>query len=397
MANKTNCVKGGKEYYRVVGDYGLKADGSRNRKEFYGKNKKEAEAKKEAYEDSLKSGLASNFDKRLLGELMHEWLFEVVRISSKIRITTFERYEGIYRNYVKCSELNNLKVSELKTITFQRHYNKIYTDGKTSSQIENLNKLLKKFLFYCVDENYLLKNPLQSKSLSIPGKNELKEMNEVDEDLDIVVFTNEEIDKIKNSLKQNRLRLLVLLAIGTGCRLGELLALTWEDIYDGAVHINKSSKYATIIEADGSRKSKFVLLPPKTKSSYRTVPYPTVLESEFNKHKALQAQEKLSAGPLYAKTELGFIFKTSTGLPLDARNIRRAWQRLLNNADVDYKKFHGLRHTFATKLFERDIKPKTVQKLMGHSSLDVTMNIYTHVMPKEKEDAVEVLNSIVSM
>nr|WP_315021742.1 site-specific integrase [uncultured Aminipila sp.] len=389
MANKTNCTKGGKEYYRISADYGLNADGSRNRKEFYGKNKKEAEAKKEDYEHGLKCGLIKNYDKACLGELMHLWLFEIVRMSSKIRPTTFERYEGLFRNYVKNTDLYFLKLDNLKTIIFQRHYNQLFESGKTSSQIQTLNKLLKKFLFYCVDEGFILKNPLQNKSLSIPGKNEMTIGD--NEEKEVITFTDEEIKKLRAAIENHRLRLFILLALSTGLRLGELLALTWEDVYDGMVHVNKSLKHSAIVGADGTKEYKFFLLPPKTKSSYRAVPYPTELEKEFTKHKALQSEERLKAGPIYADGD-NYIFKTPVGTPTDPHNLRKTYTRILKAAGIEYKKFHALRHTYATKLFEAGIPPKTVQHLLGHASIIITMNIYTHVMPEQKTNAVEVLN-----
>ncbi len=127
----------------------------------------------------------------LIFELMHLWLFEIVRMSSKIRPTTFERYKGLFRNYVKNTDLYFFKLDNLKTIIFQRHYNQLFESGKTSSQIQTLNKLLKKFLFYCVDEGFILKSPLQNKSFSIAGKNEMTIGD--NEKKEVITFTDEEI------------------------------------------------------------------------------------------------------------------------------------------------------------------------------------------------------------
>lgn len=391
MANKTNYSVNGTDYFRLTADYGRDASGKRIRKTFYGKNKKEAEAKKAAYEKELDKGLSIDFDKVVLGELMHTWLFEVVKPSPKIRPTTFERYEGIFRNYVKNSELYHWKLKNLKTLSFQKHYNQLYSSGKTTGQIESLNKLLKKFFFYCVDEDLIVKNPLQSKNLSIPGKEELKAGQEIEKDF--IVFTDEEIARLRIVLEHRRERFLILLALSTGLRLGELLALTWEDIHDGMIHVNKSLKHARIVNADGTHSYKYMLLPAKTKASVRAVPYPSALEPEIKRHKALQAQEKLAAGPLYADGP-NLIFKTPKGTATDPHNFRKTFMRILRAADIEPRKFHSLRHTYATKLFEGGVPPKTVQTLMGHSDIKITLEIYTHVMPVQKITAVEVLNQV---
>lgn len=88
------------------------------------------------------------------------WLFEVVKISNNIKPTTFERYEGIYRNYIKDSSIAALNLSSIKSIQIQRYYNDLYSNEdkkKSSIQIKTLNKLLKQFFNYAVEEGYILK------------------------------------------------------------------------------------------------------------------------------------------------------------------------------------------------------------------------------------------------
>ncbi len=141
------------------------------------------------------------------------WLFEIVRVSNNIKPSTFERYEGIYINYIYGSELYGIKVNNLKAIQLQRYYNSLYESGKSSNIIKNLNKLLKTFFNNAVDEGYILKNPCSGKKITIPGE---KEIN---------VFSNCEISSLKNALDGHRLKALILLALGTGLRQGELLEL----------------------------------------------------------------------------------------------------------------------------------------------------------------------------
>ena len=158
MAVRTNYEKNGKNYYRVTATIGKKADGKPIRKEFYGKSKKEAESKKEEYIKGLNLGLNSNFNEITLEELIKTWLFEVVKTYASH--STMDRYEGIYRNYIKETTLNSTKLNSIKPLTLQRHYNKLYYEDKKSlSVIKNLNKFLKTFFNYAIKEDYILSNP----------------------------------------------------------------------------------------------------------------------------------------------------------------------------------------------------------------------------------------------
>ncbi|MFT5871146.1 MAG: integrase [Clostridium sp.] len=386
MARKINCTKNGIDYFRVTASIGRTSEGKLIRKEFYGESKKDAIAKKDEYLNGLKNGLNVDFKNILLGDLIHSWLFETIRISNKIKPSTFERYEGIYRNYIKNSVLYGLKLNELKSIQIQRYYNKLLKDGKSSNVINNLNKLIKYFLNYAVDEGYLIKNPCNGKKIVIPGES-VKES-------EVRIFDDTEINLFKVVLESHRLKALFLLDLATGLRQGELLGLKWSDIdmINKELHVNRSLKQVSIISADGTRKYKTIEQIPKTKGSIRTVPIPDNLINILKTHSSVQKQEKLKAGSSYKISD--FIFTTEVGTTIDARNITKQYERLLTRVKIDYRKFHSMRHTYATKLFERGVKLKTVSELLGHSNIAITADIYTHVMPKEKNDAADKINDL---
>ncbi|MFR8041552.1 tyrosine-type recombinase/integrase [Clostridium butyricum] len=91
------------------------------------------------------------------------------------------------------------------------------------------------------------------------------------------------------------------------------------------------------------------------------------------------------------------MFATSIGTPIDSRNLIRIYKNLLKKSNIEYRKFHSLRHTYATRLFEAGVHPKTVQKLMGHSDITTTLNIYTHVDEDVKFRAVDTLNEVLEI
>ena len=390
MANKTNCIRNGKKYFRLRVDLGRDSNGKRIRKTFYGQSKKDAENKLEKYKNGLNSGLTNDYDRLTLGNVCKLWLFE--KVKNTVKPSTFEKYEGVYRLYVKPSPLYPIKLKDLKGLDIQRYYNDLFNSGKSTNVIKNLDKLLKSFFNYCIDEGYIIRNYCMGKSITIPEKNSVNE-NKKD---DITVFTVDEQEQFINAVQNHRLKALFLLDLGTGLREGEILGLKWNDIdfENCTVSVKRAIKGVTLIKGN-KRQYHLIEQTPKTKNSIRTIPFPENLVPILKKHRLQQKEERIKAGSAYTKND--YIFCTELGLPIDPRNLRRSYERVLKKYNIPYKKFHSLRHTFATRLFENGVPLKTVQMLLGHSNINITANIYTHVMPPEKFKAIDKINSIFDM
>jgi len=172
------------------------------------------------------------------------------------------------------------------------------------------------------------------------------------------------IAAIRKHSKGTQLECILLMALGTGMRQGELLGLRWKDIdYNlQELKVERTLKYINVINEDRSRDFKCVIQPPKSKTSKRTIPIPAPLIPVLKAHRKSQLQDKLKAGSSYIKSD--FIFTTEMGNTIDSRTLARAYKRFLNRADITYIKFHSLRHTYTTKLFEANVPLKTIQTLL---------------------------------
>lgn len=168
----------------------------------------------------------------------------------------------------------------------------------------------------------------------------------------------------------------VYICLSSGMRIGEVCALTWEDIDtdNGVIHINRTIQRIYIIE-NGTRKTELVLDTPKTKNSIREVPISKDLLRILKPFKKI--------------VNPSFFVLTNDAKPTEPRTYRSFYKNLLKNLDIPEIKFHGLRHSFATRCIESKCDYKTVSVLLGHSNISTTLNLYVHPNMEQKKKAIE--------
>lgn len=386
MAVKTNSTINGVEYYRIRADVGKAPDGTRIRKSFYGKNKKDAERKRDEYLHQLKLGLSIDFDKAKLKDLMHTWLFDFKRTSENIKPATFDRYEGIYRKYIENSIIANLKLVDIKTVVIQRFYNKLFEDGYTTGSIRTLNGLLRNFFNFAIEQDYIVKSPL--KGVTIPSNK-----GELTKDRKLDVYTDDEIKSLKTAIQDYLHENLILIALGTGLRQGELLGLQWHcvDLEKRVIDVKQTLKTYTDIKADGTRTLVTALQTPKSKTSVRKVPIPKNLINVFNRQLNDTKAKALELGIPFNLDM--YVFTNSRLSYIDARALLRSYKRMLKRNGIRERDFHSLRHTYATQLIRNGVSIEVIAELLGHSSTEIT-KIYAHILDDDKQRAVDKLNSI---
>lgn len=378
-------VKGVQKGWRASILVGKDESGKNIRKQFYGKTQKEVKQKLEEFKGQISLGALPTDDKLTLEQWYYTWLFDYRKKDLKPK--SFEKYEGIYRNYIKDTSLGKIKLKDLRATHLQQYYNKLLDiDKKAVSTVKGLNTRLKPCLSEAEKQGYIQKN--YCKMVTLPKENKVKE---------IKVLTPEQQQSFINAIKGHELEMLFLVALSTGLRLGEILGLKWCDIdfNSGNLTVNRTLQRVTEISRDGNRESKVIEQLPKTKNSIRTVPIPKNILSKLKDHKLEQSKNRLKLGELYLNND--YVFCNDLGYPIDDKKPARNLKSILNTLDIEPIKFHALRHTYATRLFEANVPPKTVQVLMGHYDISITLDIYTHVMDDTKLEAVDKLNEIFSL
>ena len=167
----------------------------------------------------------------------------------------------------------------------------------------------------------------------------------------------------------------VYLCLSTGMRIGEVCALTWEDIdiANGVIHINKTIQRIYNID-EHTRKTELIIDTPKTKNSHREIP----ISSDLLK----------LVKPFKNIVNSSFYVLTNEATPTEPRTYRNYYNNLMEEIGMPKLKFHGLRHSFATRCIESNCDYKTVSVLLGHANISTTLNLYVHPNFEQKKKAI---------
>lgn len=375
MARRSNgegssgwVMKNGHKYWRIRITVGYDPiTGKQKRKEIYGKTQKEAKEKLKEYELNN----TSNSDNSTLGNFYKDWLWNVKK--PQLKPSTFEKWEGIYRNYIKPNRgLNNAKLVDIDTLILQKITNELLKDH-TVSQLKTLNMCLNNCFKYAISINKMKVNPVVG---IIYPKN-----YEVQEKTTQYISESEQKELIK-ALKDDSMEGIILLGLLCGTRLGEGMALTENDIdfNNNIIRINKSVKYVWTGERtkDNKKIREYQVLTPKTKNSIRDIPLPTLLIPILKKIIKTNKENKLKYGELYYDNKL--IFCNEYGMYIDTKKPNRHLKSALKRANIDTDiHYHSLRHIFITNCISKDIGIKTIMDWVGHADMQTTMLIYAEV------------------
>lgn len=334
------------------------------RKYFYGKSKTEVQSKKAAQLEKTKGLAYLDADKLTVGQWLGKWLTLYARTT--VRQNTLEGYQFIVDNHV-IPALGAVKLGKLQSNQIQAMVNAILDKGGSPRLAEFSFAVLRRSIRQALKEELIYRDPTLAVALPKKTKKE------------IVPLTDEEWTALLAAAAKPVFRSLyaaVLLEWGTGIRRSELLGLRWQDI--DFVRGTVSICHAAISTKDGAK-----LAEPKSQKSRRTLPVPPTVLAELKKHKVRQAARQLKA-KTWENNNL--VFPTRTGGLQDPRVFSRRFARLVKAAGITSGiTFHGLRHDHATRLFAQGEHPRDVQDRLGHASITLTMDTYTHSMPSRQQ------------
>lgn len=336
----------------------------------------------------LEHGLKGKVDKITLNKWFDIWAVEYK--TNMVKETTLILYKKYYNRYIKPT-LGASQVCNIRSIHAQKIINSMAEKGLAENTMKKVHAILSDLLAYAVNNDILIKNPCQG--VSIPKKEAKKRR----------VLTRDEQETFLQAAKTSPYYMVYVTALYTGMRIGELLALTWDDIdfRKSSISINKTLVY---IQPEKGQKGELKIQTPKTKAGERAIPIIPKLSKELKRYKFEQNTLRMDLGDKWNGDHgLGdLVFTTQFGTPLSERYINKNMTyivKTINKAEakaaekekrkaVVFEKVspHGLRHTFATRAFENGMKDKAVQEIMGHGSLSMTMDLYTHVTNDTKNE-----------
>lgn len=327
--------------------------------------KKLAEAKKwlakAKYEDEHGTLKASS--SMTVNAWFDYWIIEIKTTTT--RSNTVRNYRERYNHNIK-SELGNMIISEVKPLHCQRVLNLMDEKYKGSTMAQA--RITMYNIFSSAVENKLIESNPVTKSVKCTKPIDTK----------IRFLTVDEQKKFLESAKESSNYYQYALILQTGLRTGELIGLQWGDI-DFEKRTIKISRSMHFRYGD----KEFTIGPPKSKSGYRTIP---MTQTAYNILKAKEREK--SHEKLRDIRHKDTVFINRKGLPTKNSAYDSTLYKLAKKAGIEKFSMHSLRHTFATRAIEAGMRPKTLQQLLGHSNISVTMNLYVHVSDEAKESEI---------
>lgn len=357
---------------------GLDSDGKRKIKAFYGKTEREVKNKLKEYKKELIKNDFVEVQKTTVKEYMENWLVNVKR--GELKPSSYDRLEQTC-NYQIFPHIGYMQIHNLTSADIQNLINVLSDKGYSYSSIKKAYNAINSCFTLAYNRGEIRRNP----AICISLPNQIKK-----EESEIIFYEAEEIDliekyaleKYKNGKYKYDNGWYIILLLYTGLRIGEMLALKWENVnlINNTIRVSGNLKAVKNRDKTSDKSYKIIEQSPKTKSGNRIIPLAD---------RAREALEYLSQHRHNDK----YVATTKNGKNISARNIDRTFRSIIETAGIDKPAgVHSLRHTFASMLFKRGVDVKTVSEILGHSDVTVTYNIYIHIIDEQKTKAISLLN-----
>lgn len=337
-----------------VSQYSVQTGLGKKTKYIYGKTRKEVATKLTTAIAERDAGVVFDSGSLRVGNYLDRWL-DSVRDTVKDR--TWQRHEEVMRLHLK-PPLGKVRLDRLNAVQIQSLYRAKLNSGLSSRTVQIIHTTLRKALKQAVRWQLVPHNVAETVDPPRSPKKEIRPLS------------NEQVKVLLEAAEETKLYALYILAVTTGMRQGELLALRWNDL-------------DFVTESLQIRRTIFggKISAPKTSNSKRSIrlTQPAI--------QALQRHQRQGE----------WIFSTRVGTPISCHNLHnRCWKPLLQKAGLPLDtRFHDLRHTFATLLLTKGVHPKIVQEMLGHSTISITLDTYSHVLPNMQKEAVRAMEDVI--
>jgi integrase len=352
--------------------YTVQVEGVWKRRTVYGRTREDAGKRLREALTARDNGALPAPARETVGTYLEGWL---AGAEATVRPRTRDSYRQIVRTHL-IPRLGRIAITKLGPQQVQRMYGDLLEAGLSPKTIANVHGVLHRALQQAFRWRIL---PTNVADLVDPPRVPRREMKALSPD--------QARDVLRAAENANDpLEALYRLAISAGLRQGELLALRWPDVDldRGAVRV-----VATLEQRRGQTP---VLAQPKSDRSRRQVDLGPATVGALRAHKAEAIKDALASGQTYDRT--GFVFSRPDGRPLSMSIVGKSWTRLNALAGVPQVRFHDLRHTAATLLLSRGVHPKVVSELLGHSTVAITLDVYSHVIPSMQREAAQVMDDL---
>jgi integrase len=347
-------------------------NGKLKRKHYYGTSRKEVRDKLNAGLSDLQKGIPILTERQTVGQFLDQWLNDCAKPSTRPR--TYEGYSIIVRRHITPT-LGRISLAKLTPQQVQTFLNERLSSGLSGRTVQHIRTVLRTALNQAVRWGLIVRN---AAALTEPPRIENYEIQPI---------TPEEARKFLDAIKEDRLEALFTVALALGLRRGEALGLRWQDI---------SFEQRTLRVTNSLQRinGKLLLSDLKTKNSRRVLHMPELLIRKLREHRGRQLEDKLLAGSRWHENDL--VFPSSIGTPLEPRNLNRHFDQLLSKAGMHHFRLHDLRHYCASLLLAQGVALKVVSEILGHTQISTTADIYTHILPEIKKDALDLIGRILT-
>jgi integrase len=341
------------------------------RKTYYGKTQKEAAGKLNEAKRQLEDGVDLSAEKLTVKAYLDKWLSASVKPSVKTK--TFEGYESICRVRV-APRIGSKKLAKLTALDLQALYSDLATAGLSARSVHHTHRVLHRAFVQAVRWRLIPRNPCDGAQGPRATRSEMK------------VWTPEEADAFLLATRDHRMHALYVLALTTGMRQGELLGLKWGDldVNAGVLAVRRSLQW--------QRGNGYAFVEPKTARSRRKIHLSQMALAALRAHKDRQAWSRREAGEAWTETDL--VFCDPLGGPLAPSHQTGVFKAASAAAGLPAIRFHDMRHTAATILLIRGIHVKLVSEMLGHSTIVLTLDTYSHLIPAMHGDAAAVMDAV---